>query len=64
MIQYHDMISHSPLSSLIMVPHQLFACIYVVHDTTYDTPVVSNLRRWNVLSIRLVLYLIQVLYGY
>jgi hypothetical protein len=43
MIQYHDMIPHSSLSLLIMVPHHLF-CIHVVHDTSYDTLIVSSVK--------------------
>jgi hypothetical protein len=49
MIQYHDMIPQSHLSSLIINYSNmlafLHASMHVVHDTSYDTPIVSSLNK-------------------
>jgi hypothetical protein len=37
------MMLQSSLSSLIALPHHLF-CMHEMHDTTYNTPIVNNLR--------------------
>jgi hypothetical protein len=36
------MIPLSPLSSLIVMPHQIFAYM-AMHDTSYDIPIVTSL---------------------